>query len=160
LNVEGQREFHAAFVCACDARLHPRPRALHGIAVAEREAGVHAEVDGHHDEIVLCELHRPRHWLDVRGPECLGRPSKLSELGGPKRRAVGRERAVAESVADAIAELVACLRDTLVGSPALRAGVAAVLDERDLGIGGAKHVFRLVVDWTVEAAGRYHQLHR
>ena len=85
---------------------------------------------------------------------------KLSELGGPKRKAVVRERPVAEGVADAVAKLVARLRDALVGSPAVRARVAAVLDERDLGIGGAEHVVRLVVDRTVEAAGRDHELHR
>ena len=67
---------------------------------------------------------------------------------------------MAEGVADAVAKLVACLRDALVGSPAVRARVAAVLDERDLGIGGAEHVVRLVVDRTVEAAGRDHELHR
>jgi hypothetical protein len=96
----------------------------------------------------------------VRGPERLGRLGKLSELGGPKRKAVVRERPVAEGVADTVAELVACLRDALVGSPAVWAGVAPVLDERDLGTGGAEHVVRRVVDRTVEAAGRDHELHR
>jgi hypothetical protein len=105
-------------------------------------------------------LHRPRHQLDMRGPERLGRLGKLSELGGPKRKAVVRERPVAEGLADAVAELVAYLRDALVGSPAVRARVAAVLDKRDLGIGGAEHVVLLVVDRTVEAPWRDHELHR
>ncbi len=41
-----------------------------------------------------------------------------------KRKAVVRERPVAEGVADAVAQLVACLRDALVGSPAVRTRVA------------------------------------
>src|SRR5215475_11952866 len=45
----------------------------HGVAVAEREVGVHAKIGGYRDEVVLCELHRPRHQLDVRGPERPGR---------------------------------------------------------------------------------------
>ena len=65
-----------------------------------------------------------------------------------------------EGVADAVAEFVARLRDELVGGPAVRARVAAVLDERDLGIGRAEHVVRLVVHRTVEAAGRDRELHR
>ena len=67
---------------------------------------------------------------------------------------------MAEGVADAVAELVACLRDALVGSPAVRARIAAVLDQRDLGIGGAEDVVLLVVHRTIEAAGRDHELHR
>ncbi|WP_312010246.1 hypothetical protein [Bradyrhizobium neotropicale] len=42
----------------------------------------------------------------------------------------------------------------------MRARVAAVLDERDLGIGAAEHVIRLAVDRTDEAAGRDGELHR
>ncbi|MGY4281159.1 hypothetical protein ACVWXO_000379 [Bradyrhizobium sp. LM2.7] len=160
VDVEGRRESHAACAGACEIRLHPRPRAPDRVAIAELKVGVHAEVGGHRDEVVLCELHRPRHQLDVRRPERLGRLGKLSELGGPKRKAVVRERPVPEGVADTVAKLVACLRDTLVGGPAVRARVAAVLDERDLGIGGAEHVVRLVVDRTVEADGRDHELHR
>jgi hypothetical protein len=83
----------------------------------------------------------------------------LSELGGPKGNAVVRERLVAEGIADAVAKLVACLRDALVGSPAVRTGVAAVLDERDLSIHGAEHVVRLLVDRTVETARGDHELH-
>jgi hypothetical protein len=67
---------------------------------------------------------------------------------------------VPEGVADAITELVARLRDALVGSAAVRARVAALLDEHDLGIGSAEHMVRLVVDRTVEAAGRDHELRR
>src|SRR5262249_59003791 len=33
----------------------------HGVAVAEREVGVHAKIGGYRDEGVLFELHRPRH---------------------------------------------------------------------------------------------------
>jgi hypothetical protein len=58
-----------------------------------------------------------------------------------------------------IAELIARLRHGLVGSPAVRSRVAAVLDERDLGIGRAERVVRLVVDRTVEAARWNHELH-
>ena len=45
-----------------------------------------------------------------------------------------RDRPVPEDVAQAVAELVARFGDALVGRPAVRARVAAVLDERDLGI--------------------------
>ena len=85
---------------------------------------------------------------------------QLSELGSPKRETVVPERPVPEGVADTIAELVARLRDALVGSSAVRSRVAAVLDEHDLGIGSAEHMVRLVVDRTVEAAGRDHELRR
>ena len=85
---------------------------------------------------------------------------QLSELGSPKREAVVRERPVTEGLADTVVELVARLRDALVGSPAVRSRLAAVLDERDPGIGRAEHVVRLVVDRTVEAAERDHELHR
>ena len=124
------------------------------------KSAFHAEVGGHRDEVIPCELHRPCHQLDVRGPESLGRLRQLSERFGPKREAVVRERPVPQGLADTVVELVARLRGVLVGSPAVRSRVAAVLDERDLGIGRAEHVVRLVVDWTVEAAGRDRELHR
>jgi hypothetical protein len=98
---------------------HPRSRVPHVIVVAECEVGVHGEVGGHRDEVILCELHRPCHQLDVRGPERLGRVRQLSELGSPKRESVVRERPVPEGVANTVAELVARLRDALVGSRAL-----------------------------------------
>jgi hypothetical protein len=96
----------------------------------------------------------------VRGPERLEHLGKLNEHGCPKRKTVVHERPVSEGVADAVAELVACLRDALVGNPTMRAPVAAVFDERDLSIGGTEHVVRLWVDRPVEAAGRDHELHR
>ena len=66
-------------------------RAPHVIAVAECEVGAHAKVGGHSHEVI------PVSCIDLvislmcanRTP---GRP--LSELGGPKRKAVVRERPV------------------------------------------------------------------
>jgi hypothetical protein len=82
-----------------------------GIVVAECEGGVYAEVGGHRDEVILCELHRPCHQLDVRGPERLERVRQPSELGSPKRQAVVRERPVPEGLADTVVESAARLRE-------------------------------------------------
>lgn len=59
-----------------------------------------------------------------------------------------------EGVADPVAKLAPRLRDARVSRPAGRAGVATILDERNLGIARAEHVFGLVVDLTIETAGR------
>jgi len=52
------------------------------------KSAFHAEVGGHRDEVIPCELHRPCHQLVVRGPERLRRLRQLLELGSPKREAV------------------------------------------------------------------------
>jgi hypothetical protein len=65
-----------------------------------------------------------------------------------------------EGIADAITELVARLGDAFVGSPAMRARVAAILNEGDFGIWIAKHVVYGVIVRTVEVTGWDHGLHR
>ena len=100
--------------------------------------------------IVLGETLRARHELDVRVPEARRIGAVLDQLGGaPGDLAIGH-RAMAEDVAQAVAEAIADLGDLLVGRPAVRAVVAAVLDQGDLCRRGAEDVVDRFVDRTVE----------
>ena len=65
-------------------------------------------------------------------------------------RARAGDRALAEHVAQAIAEAIAELRDLLVGGAAVRARVAAVFDQREVGASGAEHMVAARIDRVVE----------
>src|SRR5690606_4592425 len=63
------------------------------------------------------------------------------------------ERQVAEDVAHPRAQPLAQVRHDLVRRVAVLAGVAAVLDQRDLGIGAAQHVVASWIDRNGKAVG-------
>ena len=64
-------------------------------------------------------------------PELLGGSGAFHQLGGAQGQVAAGQRTVAEDIAQALAELVANFGDTIVGSPAIGAGVAPVFDEGD-----------------------------
>ena len=86
-------------------------------------------------QIVLGQDLRARHQLDVRVPETLRVGRALDQFGRAAGKIDADERPMAENIAHAVAELIAHLRDPLIGGAAIGAGVAAVFDERD---GGAR----------------------
>jgi hypothetical protein len=57
---------------------------------------------------------------------------------------------VAESVGEAITELVAQVDDAIMGAAAMGAGVAAIFDQHDRGVGGAEDMVLGRVDRRVE----------
>jgi len=57
---------------------------------------------------------------------------------------------VAEHVAQPGAELVAYLGEAVVGGAAIRAGVAAVFDQRDVGARFAQQMIEALVDRSIE----------
>ena len=77
----------------------------------------------------------------------------LGELGRAPRDVAAGDRPLPEHVAQAVAEAVAQLRDLLVGRAAVGAGVAAVLDQREVGRRRAEHVVARRVDGAVEPIG-------
>ena len=122
------------------------PAALLGLLGLLRQA----EVVGDGAQVVLGQRLRARHQLDVRVPELLRIVGALHQLGGAARDVAAGERPMPEDVAQPIAELVAHLGDALVGRAAMRAGVAAVFDQRDLGVLGAEDVVVGVIDRAIE----------
>ncbi len=128
---EGRREHHAA---------RPRARLVGGDA-AFREARSlaaafdilqgDAEILGDGRDVVGGERLRTAHQRDMRFPERIRISRLLDEHGGAVRQLIVSHRAVPEDVAQALADLIARLGDALVGGAAMRAGIAAVLDQRD-----------------------------
>ena len=82
----------------------------------------------------------------MRHPEALGIGSALHKLGSAPGNFAARDRAMSEHVAQPVAELVAKRGYRLVGSPAMRAVIAAILDKRDRRIGGAEGMVVGTVD--------------
>ena len=101
-----------------------------------------AEIAGDGGDVVLGEHLRTAHQRDMRFPELVGVLGVLDEHGGAAGEAVIAHRAVAEDVAQPLAELVADLGDALVGGTAIGAGIAAVLDQRDRRCLGSEGVVR------------------
>jgi hypothetical protein len=144
---EGRRDPHAARARAALVRLQARPRprgGLRGIVVSQ------AEIALDRPQVVLGQRLRARHQLEMRPPEPVRVGGALDQLGGAPGELAAADRPVAEDIAQPIAELVADLGDLLVGRPAVGAAVAAVLDQRDLGVGGAKHMVVGLVHRTIE----------
>ena len=86
----------------------------------------------------------------MRHPEALGIGSALHKLGSAPGNFAARDRAMSEHVAQPVAELVAKRGYRLVGGPAMRAVIAAILDQRDRRIGGAEGMVVGTVDRTIE----------
>ena len=158
---ERRRHAHAA---RARARRRPRrrapgPRAAVGGVAGAR--GPRSRTTAR--EVVLGERLRAGHQLDVRAPERVLVRGGLRELGGAPREVAAGDRPVPEHVAQAVAEAVAQLRDLLVRRAAVRAGVAAVLDERQVRAGRAEDVVAARVHGAVQpvcecAFGRRHGL--
>ena len=85
----------------------------------------------------------------MRLPELSG-IGAFGQFGGAARDVAAGERAVPEHVAQAVAELVADLGDAVVGRAAIGAGIAAVLDERDLCVGRPEDMVAAFVHRRVE----------
>jgi hypothetical protein len=61
---------------------------------------------------------------------------------------------MAEHIAQPVAELIADRGDLLIGGPAIRAGIAAIFDERDLRIFGAEDMVLGLIHRAVEPVAR------
>src|SRR5688572_4744809 len=101
---------------------------------------VHAQVGRDGIEIVFGERPGSGHQLYVRVPEFLGRRRVFDEFGSTTGDVAAGDRAMPEDVPQTFAELVAYLRNAVVGGTAMRAGVTAVLDQGDLRAIGAEQV--------------------
>ena len=150
---EGRRDPHAARARAALIRLHPRPRAPGGRFGCRGIVPRQAQSALDRPQVVLGQRLRARHQLEMRLPEPLRIVGPLDQLGGAPGEVAAADRPMAEDVAQAIAELVANLGDLLVGGPAVGTVVAAVLDQRDLGVGGTQHMVVGLVDRTIEPIG-------
>jgi hypothetical protein len=70
----------------------------------------------------------------------------FSENRGTPRDVAARQRTVAKHVAEAITKLVAHGGDPIIGSPAVRTGVAAILHQLDPGLGWTETVVPTRID--------------
>jgi hypothetical protein len=61
---------------------------------------------------------------------------------------------MAKHIAQPVAELVADGGDLLIGSAAIRTGIAAIFDEGDLGVGGAENMILVLIHRAVEPVAR------
>ena len=105
----------------------------------------------------LPQLRRARHQGDVRLPEFVVVAGGFGEIRRLAGDIAAGQRTLAEHVAHPVAEAVAHGGDALVGCAAVRAGIAAVLDERDLGARRTEHVVMPGVHRTVEPVARQHR---
>jgi len=96
-----------------------------------RAPGIDAELARNRGEIIFRQHFRARHQQHVRPPEILRPAGPLDEFGRAAREVVAGEWPLAKDVSQPVAELAAHLRDAFVGRAAVRAGVAAVLEQRD-----------------------------
>jgi hypothetical protein len=76
----------------------------------------------------------------VRVPEPPRPGSALGQLGGAAGDIAARHRPVAKDITQTFAESVAQFGDTFVGRAAMGTGIAAVLNNRDLGPGRTQNV--------------------
>ena len=78
----------------------------------------------------------------------------FDEFCGAPRQVAAGHRSVAEHIAQALAEHVASFGNRLVGGPAMRTVIAAVFDQRDVGIFATKNMVVCGIDRTDRAYGR------
>ena len=109
-----------------------------------------AEIAADSNQIILGQRLRTRHQGDVGIPEAPVAAGALGQFGGAAGDVAAGYWPVAEDVAKAFAKLVANLGDPVVGRPAMRAGIAAVLDQGDRGIPRAEDVIASCVHRRVE----------
>ena len=147
---EGRRDHHAAGARAPFIGLDPRLRAPGGLfgflGVLPRQAQLAR--DG--AQVVFGQFLRARHQFDVRTPEPLWILGALCQHGGAPGDVAVREWPMPKDVAQTLAQLVADLGDLLVGRPAVRARIAAVLDEGDWSIGGAEDMIVCLVHRPIQ----------
>lgn len=118
-----------AFGVVVHALLRPAPRVL--VLRAPRQA----QARGKRVELLRRDSRAALHERVVRIPEEILRLARVfRELGRLPRPLVSGDRPVAEHVAHALAEAIAQARDHLVGRLAVRAVVASVLHQRDIGV--------------------------
>ena len=142
VHVEGRGDQHAARLRAPLVRLDPGARRRRIVA----RRWILAELGRDHPEVVLGQRRRAGHQRLVRAPERRVVLRGLDELGGAAGDVAAGQRLVAEDVAQPVAELGASLDDVLVGGAAVGTGVAAVLDQRDLGLGRPEDVVPSRID--------------
>ncbi len=136
---------------ACALATSASTRALPGTAPIALAPAGSAQRARDFRHVVLGQRRGARHQRDVRVPErrLVGR--RFGERGGAARDVAAGQRAVPEHVAQPVAEAVAQLRDLLVGRAAVRAGVAAVLDQRQVRALGPEHMVAAGFDRAVQA---------
>jgi hypothetical protein len=134
----------AAGQCASHVGRHAFARRLFA-------AGFRPEFRGHGAQIVFIQSGRARHQGDVRVPEAAGLHA-LHQLRRATRDFAARDRPVPVYVAHTVAEAVADVGDALVGGAAVPAVVAAVFDQRDIGIGRTQDMVVCLVDRAIEPA--------
>ena len=83
-------------------------------------------------------------------PETLRVGRALDKLGGAASEIAPRERLVAEDVAQPVAEPVAHLGDACIRRPAMRAGIAAIFDERNRRVVFSEHMVARGIDGPIE----------
>ena len=145
---EGRRDQGAARRRARLVRLDPGLGAKRGLVVGR--IVLHAEIGGRLAEIVRGQHLRPGHELHMRVPEALGVASALDQFRRRMGKIVAGERLVAKHIAKAVAELVPDFRNPLVCGATIRAGIAAVFDERNRSVDRPQNVVLLVVDRPIQ----------
>ena len=118
-------------------------------------------------ELPLTEDRAVSHERVVELPEISARSSEvLDELGCSAGLMTIREREMPVHVTQSTAEAITQMSDHLVGSMAVRTNVAAILHERDLGVGCSEDVITSRVDrrvktsWTCRIHSRGHDVSR
>ena len=135
--------------CTRDVGVDTRPGARQRFRVhGQRDIGDHGA------QVVLRQIARARHQLDVRAPEGIFAGRRFGNLRGLPREIAAGDRPLAEDVAQPVAVAVAQAHDFLVRGAAVRAGVAAVLDQRELRVVGSEDVVAPPQHLTVEAVLR------
>src|SRR5688572_1445595 len=103
------------------------------------------------EQILLGEAARTGHQLDMCIPELVGGRGLLDQVGGAARQFTAADRAMAENITHAVAQLSADFRDPRIGSTAVRTVVTAVFHQRDGGAFGADDVVAGGIDGPIEA---------
>src|SRR5512138_3873927 len=88
----------------------------------------------------------------MRAPELLRISGPFNKLCGPPGNIAAGQWAMAEHVAQAFAVPVPDRGDLVVGRTAIGAGIAAIFDERKLGVGRPQDVVMGSINGTVEPA--------
>lgn len=112
------------------------------------------------DQIVLGQGFRTRHQLDMCSPEFVGAAGAFHQFGGAPGDIAADKGAMPEDVAQAFAEATADLDEFLVRCAAVGAGVAAIFNQRDLGVRRAEYVVPTLVHRAVEPTGLVRFGHR